>query len=336
MTSRAVLVPELAPEAGLRASLDWALAHAQRAPSELNTQPWRVVVDEHGGTAVLQLWLDRSRLLPHVDPDDREAVLACGAWLLNLRLALTAIGLQATVEVCMDLAQPDLLARIEMSPGRTQEPDLDLRLAIFSRATHRAPFEPGAVSTSVLNHLVAEAAREGALVSEPGATERRELSRLTTQAVEQVRHDGEVQREVATWSRARPVPRDGVPGVAHELTALHAWLEPTLLRHGLSRTSTEQDSRHAGETSATVLVLGSPDDSRSAVLRAGAGMQRLLLRATAGGLAASYRNAALHVPDLRRQLGRVVQLDHPQVVLRLGIGTAAPATGRHPLSARRP
>jgi|GEM_PF-6703553 len=202
MTRRALTEPELAPKAGLGSSLDWALGHAGRTPSELNSQPWRHTVHlRDDGTAIVELGLDRSRRLPHVDPDDREAVLACGAWLLNLRLALVAVGLVSWVEVVSDAEQPDLLGRC-------------------------------------------------------------------------------------------------------------------------------LDARYAVEQPATVVVLGSPEDDRPSLLRVGAGMQRLLLRATALGLAASYRKAALHVPELRRELGRVVQLDHPQVVLRLGLGTGAPTTGR--------
>lgn len=329
MTWRALTEPEFAPEAGLGSSLDWALGHAGRAPSELNSQPWRHTVHLHDdGTAIVELGLDRSRRLPRVDPDDREAVLACGAWLLNLRLALVAVGLVAQVEVVSDAEQPDLLARVAVAPGRGREVDRDLRLAIYRRATHRAAFEPGTVTAPPLDHLCAEAAREGALVCVLNSREQQELSLLSLRAVQQVRSDNGVQREVAAWTRPRTGPRDGVPGQAHDLGTLQSWLEPTLLRHGRSRTVTDEDARYAAEQPATVVVLGSPKDDRPSLLRVGAGMQRLLLRATALGLAASYRNATLHVPELRRALGRVVQLDHPQVVLRLGLGTGAPTTGR--------
>ena len=324
--------PVLAPDAPLVKVLDWALAHAQRAPSELNSQPWRptVVLHDHGRTARIELRLDEARLLPHVDPDDREAILACGAWLLNLRIALAATSLTAVVEIVAS-RRSDVLALIEVTlDGGTREVDRDLRRAVFARATHRGAFAPGVVDPCVLDHLTAEAAREGALVTVLGTRELDELDRLSTGAVRIVRLDHDVQHEVAAWSRPHGQPRDGVPGAAHGLNALQSWLEPTRLRHGMSHTSQGEAARYAAEPSATVLALGSPDDSRAALLRAGAGMQRLLLRATACGLAASYRNAALHVPELRRELARVLQLDHPQVVLRLGQGTPTSMTGRLP------
>lgn len=325
-----LLAPMLAPDASLAHSLDWALAHAQRAPSELNSQPWRhtVVQDDRGRTARVELRLGRERLLPHVDPDDREAVLACGAWLLNLRIALAATSLSATVTI-VTAPLTDVLAYIEVTfDGGHREVDRDLRLAVFARATHRGAFAPGVVDPTVTDHLTAEAAREGALVSVLGPRERGELDRLSAGAVQIVLLDHDVQQEVASWTRPHGQPSDGVPGPAHGLSTLRSWLEPARLRHGLSRTSRVEEALYAAEPSATVLVLGSADDSPASLLRAGAGMQRLLLRATACGLAASYRNAALHVPELRRELARVLQLDHPQVVLRIGIGTPEPTTGR--------
>ena len=333
MTTRTRLPePQLAPEARLPDAVGWALAHAARAPSELNAQPWHhsVAFGNDGTSARIELGLERSRLLPQVDPDDREAVLACGAWLLNLRLALDAVGLLAVVQLYDEEERPDLLAAVAVSRGvRRTEAHRDLRQAVFARATHRAAFEPGTVPTAVLDHLVAEAAREGALVSVLGRDEQLAVARLGGLAVQEVRRDDGVQREVAAWSRPRVDSEDGVPGAAHSLTTLQAWLEPTRLCHGLSHTSRDEEATQSAERSATLLVLGSPGDDRTSLLRAGAGMQRLLLRATASGLAASYRNAALHVPALRRELGRAVQLDHPQVVLRLGLGAGTATTGRH-------
>ena len=67
-----------------------AVALACRAPSYHNSQPWRWVADCDG----LHLFLDPSRLV-QTDPDERQALISCGAVLDHLRIALAAAGWKA-------------------------------------------------------------------------------------------------------------------------------------------------------------------------------------------------------------------------------------------------
>src|SRR5690606_20406923 len=59
------------PEAKLRFLLSYAIL----APSNRNTQPWRWRISED----MIELYADRGRALPHLDPDDRELIMSCGA-----------------------------------------------------------------------------------------------------------------------------------------------------------------------------------------------------------------------------------------------------------------
>jgi len=73
------------------------------APSNHNAQPWRFVVD---GTSVL-LCADRTRALAVVDPFDRRLIIACGAALFNLRVAIQHFGLRYTITLFPDRFDPD-------------------------------------------------------------------------------------------------------------------------------------------------------------------------------------------------------------------------------------
>ena len=66
-----------------------AVRGAVRAPSSHNTQPWlfRLVGDD-----ALELYADRTRALPVVDPRDRELTISCGAALFHVRAALRGPG----------------------------------------------------------------------------------------------------------------------------------------------------------------------------------------------------------------------------------------------------
>ncbi|MFD1052288.1 nitroreductase family protein, partial [Kibdelosporangium lantanae] len=84
--------------------IETALNAAVLAPSPLNTQPW---LFEVGGDHV-DLVLDESRILPIADPHGREARMACGAALLNMRLSLRSQGLYVQWKLLPDVRRPTL------------------------------------------------------------------------------------------------------------------------------------------------------------------------------------------------------------------------------------
>lgn len=328
-TPRVIMGRPLAPDAGMPETVHWAIAHACAAPSELNSQPWQFAVRcgpqlPGDAEAVVDLRLDPARHLPAVDPDGREAHVACGAALLNLQLALGGAELGCTVALQPDPEVPDLLARIEIR-GRAAERDenVALRRAIAQRATHRAPFELTEITGAQLSHLVAAAAEEGALVAVLDANELTDFEAASRSAEEQLWADGAFRREAAQWSTSNHGQRtDGAAGSStYGVGDVRAPFGSLLVRAGFPRQ--EED-----ELLPLVLAVGSADDTPAAWLRAGAGMQRLLLAACDLGISASFLNAVLHTPGGRGRIARIAGLDHPQVVLRLGFGVGEPQTPR--------
>jgi hypothetical protein len=69
-----------------------AVQLACRAPSLHNSQPWQWVAEGPR----LDLYVDRSRILPSADKSGREAHISCGAVLDHLRVAMAAVGWLAT------------------------------------------------------------------------------------------------------------------------------------------------------------------------------------------------------------------------------------------------
>jgi nitroreductase len=82
------------------------LAAAAAAPSLYGTQPWRLEAGRDG----IGLHLDLDRLAPVADPDRQQALLACGAVLLNLRLAIRVLDRHTDVRLQPAPAEPNLLA----------------------------------------------------------------------------------------------------------------------------------------------------------------------------------------------------------------------------------
>jgi hypothetical protein len=142
-------------------SIQWRflLNYALLAPSGHNTQPWRFTVHDD----VVEMYADRTRHLPVVDPQDRALIISCGAAVFHLRLALWHYGYHDDVELCPDPHQPDLLACVRRGETRiaTGE-EHDLFWVMQRRHTYRGLFADRPVPASVRTDVQLAALEEGA------------------------------------------------------------------------------------------------------------------------------------------------------------------------------
>ncbi len=133
------------------------VALAGRAPSLHNSQPWRWRL----GTRSVELYVDRERHLPRIDPTGRSMIMSCGAALHHLVVAARGSGLTALVTLLPDGGGADLLARVELAPGVVDaEATADL-LALGSRRTDRRRFTSWPVPEPMLAQLAGTAEQWG-------------------------------------------------------------------------------------------------------------------------------------------------------------------------------
>jgi hypothetical protein len=268
------------------------LATASTAPSLHNSQPWRFLVRPQ----VIELWADPQRRLPAADATGREQRLACGAALFNLRLALHGLGIRPLVTVHADGGDQDLLASVRFG-GRRPATAVQQRLlaAVPRRPTNRMPFTHEPVTTAERAALHRAAVDEGAwlhLVERD--QERRDLARLAAQAQATQHADPAYRAEVAAWAAVSDTSA-GIPF--------------------------EQDR--------AIAVLTSYAFGPYADVVAGQAMQRVLLTATAHGLAASSLFQLIEVERAREERRRLIGAPRgPQVVLRIRRGRPVPASPR--------
>ena len=86
-----------------------------RAPSVHNTQPWVIEI----GPDSVELYERSEVALPRHDPSGRDRVISCGAAVVNLELAIRALGRNATVSLFPEATRPDLVAKVRI-PGRKE------------------------------------------------------------------------------------------------------------------------------------------------------------------------------------------------------------------------
>jgi nitroreductase len=304
------------------------LESARLAPSVHNSRPWRIRQVMDG----FELYGSPDWWLPGTDPDLRELRMSCGAALLNMRLALAALGFNPYVRLQPDPGRQWLLAvvragqRRELAPG--ERPLVD---AIPRRRTSRRSFLPIQVPVGARHALRRAAETESSWltsVEDPGL--RKRLRVLVVAA-----HRAQLKRPdfVAEWRRWTGLP-EGVSGSA-PAGRDQPGTEPDddWVVHDLA----EDGDNGQPAVEPMIAVLGSYHDRPVDALQAGQAMQRVLLTATALGLTASFIAQPVEEAEQRREMRRLLHgRVWPQMVLRIGYGSQPGGPPRRPPVPRSP
>ena len=314
--------------------VEFAVAAAVRAPSVHNTQPWRFGPGERH----IDVFADAGRRLRVADPDGRELMISCGAALFTLRVALRYLGWLPHAMLFPDSSRPALVARVSWNEDRiAADPyEREMYAAVTARHTHRGGFGPAPLPDGTIAALREEAAREGAMLRLVAAGDQRDALAAAVQAGEHaLRLDANRAAELADWVVAPgSLRRDGIPPAAYPAGPAHT--EPDFPgRDFAARQGWGLAAPAAGERSpGAVCLLATSANEPADWVAAGQALQRVLLSATACGLAAALHSQPLELPQLRDFIR--VQLAgraHPQMIIRLGVtGQAGADTG----SVRRP
>lgn len=312
-------------------TLRLAIADAVRAPSAHNAQPWCFAL----GARCVDVFMDRARGQPVVDPEERELVMSCAAATFHLRASLAARGVETDLALFPNERYPTWVARVAAVGARTDAGEYEnLAEAIPQRRTNRGPFLGMPVPDEVLAALRDAAAREGAWL-EPFDAEHDRVAvvALVMEGDHQQWSDPGFRDELARWIRpAGSDARDGLSARAIGAGAVPEALARWVVRTVDLGTRRAQSDRDLVEASPMVAVLGTDGDSREDWARAGLALDRVLLALTAEGLAASFLNQPVESPALRAQLhARLAERGrsgYAQAVLRIGYGPEAPASPR--------
>ncbi|GAB4372167.1 MAG: nitroreductase family protein [Elainellaceae cyanobacterium] len=127
------------PEADIRKRV---LSYALLAPNPHNMQPWLVDLRQPNQ---IDLYCDRTRLLPQTDPFSRQILIGHGAFLELLDLAASAEGYQTNITYFPkgefgDRVDDRPVASIQLIPNASRKPD-PLFQQILQRRSAKVPFD---------------------------------------------------------------------------------------------------------------------------------------------------------------------------------------------------
>lgn len=314
-------------------AVEFAVAAAVHAPSVHNTQPWRF----GPGERYIDVYADASRRLRVADPDGRELMISCGAAVFTLRVALRYLGWLPRARLFPDPARPALAARVSWDGDRITADayEREMYAAITARHTHRGGFGPAPLPAGALAALREEATREGAMLRLVTAGDQRDALAATVRAGEHAqRLDGHRAAELADWVVPPGSPRrDGIPPAAYPAEPAHT--DPDFPGRDFAAgkgwgqaAPAAADERSPGVVCLLATSVNEPPDW----VAAGQALQRVLLRATACGVAAALHSQPLELAQLRDFIRvQLAARAHPQMIIRLGVtGQAGAASIRRP------
>ncbi|MFD7970922.1 Acg family FMN-binding oxidoreductase [Streptomyces clavifer] len=296
------------------------------APSMHNAQPWQFRYVPTSG--LLYLRLDLTRSMPRTDADNRGMHVGCGAALFNLRVAAAHAGWSARVRPLPDPADPSLLARVSFAERTESDAVAELHTAIGRRRSSREPFAEEPVPPALLDALREAAESEGAGLSLLGAWQVEAVLDVVEEAEQDEHLSLEERTEIARWTGAQAGEPDGIPSSAFG-PRRHGGRAP--VRDFAVGRPTPGRRSAVFENSPCLAVLGTSQDRPEDWLLAGQALERVLLRATAGGLSTSLNSQALEHAELRwllRDPRSGANASFPQMLLRLGYGPLVAATPR--------
>jgi nitroreductase len=308
---------------GLADVLLHVVERAQRAPSLLNTQPWRWHLLDDG----IELYADHDRQIRSIDPQARLLTLSCGAALHHARVTLAGFGFEPRVE---RLLQGDLLARVLVGARRDPEPEqMQMVRNILTRRSDRRPFVAvGPIPDPALARMRRAAEAEHGRLHRVGEEHLSVLiAAVDLAAATEVQLD-DYQAELFTWTSR---PRGSGVGVPPE-TIVPQVPRRVAVRDFAPIGEIVLNPGGGDDRSAQYLIVATPTDSSTDWLMAGEATSAAWLVATEEGLTASAMSDVVEIPQSRTMLAQLLDPPgFPQLVLRVGIDlapTPAPNTPR--------
>jgi hypothetical protein len=243
-------------------------------------------------------------------------------------------GYEDEVEILPAPDDPDLLARVRWGLDRAEtEEERMLFQAMPKRRSNRGPFEDRQVPGRLLSALQAAVREEGVwlhLVEDEDT--KHAVAELIAEGDRIQMADKRFRRELASWVHPnRTKSRDGVPGFGFGFGDLMSLAGPFAIRTFDTGRGQAAKDRQLAEGSPLLAVLGTEGDAPPDWLAAGQALARVLLRARAEGVWASFLNQPIEVPELRPRLREAIGEDgYPQLFLRMGYGQEVRPTPRRP------
>ena len=303
--------------------------YAAMAASSHNTQPWKFKITQNE----VAITLDKARLLPVVDPEDREAWISLGCALENLLIAAETEGYQTSITLPKD-GDDSINIGLALSNQPATHPLFD---SISKRQCTRSEFSGEPVPDQVFKKIMGISPENKIYVdsiSESNTSEK--LYNFITDATLQQYQDVAFVDELVSWLRFNKTEaeksQDGLFSACSGNPTVPRFFGK-LFVSTKSGPKTAEDDVTKIKSSSGVIIISSYEDTPSCWVNTGRTYQRLALTMTSLGVKSALHNQPLEIPAIRKELSSELNLSsqYPQLLLRYGYADLMPMSLRRPV-----
>lgn len=302
------------------------IEQAIKAPSGHNTQPWLFKINEDN----IQILPNYNRVLPVVDPHNRELFISLGCAAENLCIAATQRGYNTD----MSISENGTIT-INVKKDSSAQPDT-LFNQISLRQTNRSIYNGRIISPDTVSLLksIFEPSSIRAYFYQNGTPEFNSIADYVIRGNVLQMQDKAFTDELKSWMRFNKKHQnetnDGLSYAVFGAPNLPRFIvKPIMSGYLNSKTQNKGDKKKIASSS-HFLLLTVTENTLHEWIQLGMVMERFLLKTTELGIIHTYMNQPTEVSELSGQMAEALNIsgEYPTILVRIGYGEKMPYSQR--------
>ena len=298
------------------------IRYAIKAPSPLNTQPWRFEVEK----GLINLLPDFSRSLPESDPQKTNLYISMGCALKNLMLASRQLGYQAIPEIKEFLYHSIISIRIKES-SELENP------ALFRQIGKRQVVKTNFTDTPTDEILITKCAKESleegiSIIPLIHNYKYWQMTSLILNEIANRRNQKAYIKEFISWIRfddnEAMIKGDGIRSVSLDLPFSGTLLNRLFIHAQLSAKNEVKRWRHLMNHSSGLILFTVHKNIPEQWIKLGISFQHFVLSLSRSGMSYSHIPLAIDSGPIRKQLSSICEIKNEVPIQLIRIGKAQP------------
>lgn len=306
---------------GIEDQIKYLLGYAILAPSAFNAQPWKCRIKNN----LLEVFIDRSRMLKTTDKLGRFSYIAIGCFIKNLQLAAENYGWNIKLSIKITKSK-EFIKVAELIFQKSQQKILknSLFAAIITRTTNRSNYHNRSLPASSLTHLQNLDSKKVKFILLENQ-DINKLSNISAGADQDVWGEKERRFEHSLWVRHNLTGQyDGMPAFGMGIGLIPSFFAKIAMRNRLfPRLQIRKNIKALKSTRYFGIILGY--DKKADWVEAGIVFENLALTLAKYHLVLAPMGALIESQESREALGCILNINipslKPQLFLRIGYPT---------------